>query len=257
MLRGLTGLAMLGSAAAIAAGITVGGFGPGVTEAMDAESVANNSYELASAPADADASPSNPAAAPIPSAAVVDAALLSPYPMVVASATPVRTISYPAPAEAVSAPVQADKDVTGSIRPQAAEKPAPAAHRLPPATTVAPAAAAPTPVAAAKKPVIAPRLERDGTLNVAQIAHIKAALNLSPDQEQYWLPVEAELREIARQLAAQKAAGRKPSLALGANEAQRLYWAAGPLIMSLREDQKREVRRLARAMGLEQVASLI
>jgi hypothetical protein len=86
---------------------------------------------------------------------------------------------------------------------------------------------------------------------------IKANLNLTPDQERYWAPVEAELKQLARQLAAHKAAGRKPTLSLGATDAQRLYWAAGPLIMSLREDQKREVRRLARAMGLEQVASLI
>src|SRR5262245_5776375 len=254
MLRGLTGLVMLGSAAAIAAWITVGGFGSGVTEAMDAESVANNSYQLASAPADEDVSATSlPAAAPIPLAAIVDASLLNPQPMVVASTTPVRTISYPAPVEAV--PEQADNVVTGSMRPSVVEKPAPVGNRPTPATA-AYAAATPAP-AAARKPVIVPRLERDGTLNIAQIANIKAALNLSPDQEQHWLPVEAELREIARQLAAQKAAGRKPTLALGANEAQRLYWAAGPLIMSLREDQKREVRRLARAMGLEQVASLI
>ena len=60
---------------------------------------------------------------------------------------------------------------------------------------------------------------------------------------------------IARQMAADKAAGKKTNLT--AETAQRLYWAAGPLIMSLRDDQKQEVRRLARSMGLEQVASLI
>jgi hypothetical protein len=32
---------------------------------------------------------------------------------------------------------------------------------------------------------------------------------------------------------------------------------AGPLVMSLREDQKSEARNLARTMGLESVASLI
>jgi hypothetical protein len=38
---------------------------------------------------------------------------------------------------------------------------------------------------------------------------------------------------------------------------QKLYWAAAPLIMNLRYDQKHEARRLARSMGLEEVASAI
>jgi len=238
MLRGLAGLATLGSAAAIIAWVAVVGFGPGVTEAMDGGEtvVAKNRVALAGAP---DA----PAPASLPDAAIVDASLLSPYPMVVASATPVQTI-------AILPPEPADNDVTGALRPApgSTDRPAGAALRD---------TAAAVPPAAARKPLVVPRLERDGTLSLAQIANIKAALNLSPEQEQYWRPVEAELRDIARQFAAQKAAGRKPTLALGANEAQRLYLAAGPLIMSLREDQKREARRLARAMGLEQVASLI
>jgi hypothetical protein len=236
MLRGLAGLTMLGTAAAVAAWVTVGGFGPGVTEAMVAgESIAaKTSYTLASAPAEDEASVPAPVAAAIPDAAIVDASLLSPYPMVAAVRAP----------EPIA---QADTLVTASLRPavEAADRPA----------TAVPAAAPPS--AAARKPIVVPRLERDGTLSLTQIAQIKAALNLSPDQEQYWKPVEAELRSIVRQLAAQKASGRKPTLALDANEAQRLYLAAGPLIMSLREDQKREARRLARAMGLEQVASLI
>jgi hypothetical protein len=250
MLRGFAGFAALGSAAAIAAWVTVGPFSLGLTAAVGAgESMtADDAVELASAFAE-DAAP---AAAAIPLAAIVDASLLSPYPMVAAArAAPVQVA-------AASAPEPAAKDVTGSIRPTSdpVEKHAAAASRATPAAISAAAiSAAPTP--AVRKPLIVPRLERDGTLDVAQIANIKTALNLSPDQERHWLPVEAELRDIARQLAAQKASGRKPTLALGANEAQRLYWAAGPLIMSLREDQKREVRRLARAMGLEQVASLI
>jgi len=234
MLRGLAGLTMLGTAAAIAAWVTVGGFGPGVTEAMVAgESVvAKTSYPLASAPAEDEASDAAPIGAAIPGAAIVDASLLSPYPMVAAVRAP----------EPIA---QADTLVTASLRPavEAADRPA----------VVVPAAAPPS--AAARKPIVVPRL--DGTLGLAQIAQIKAALNLSADQEQYWRPVEAELRNIVRQVAAQKANGRKPAIVLGANEAQRLYLAAGPLIMSLREDQKREARRLARAMGLEQVASLI
>jgi hypothetical protein len=92
-------------------------------------------------------------------------------------------------------------------------------------------------------------------LTVAQIPRIKAALRLSPDQEQHWRAVEAELRELARQVEAQNAGG-KP-VRLTADTAQRLYWTAGPLIMSLREDQKHEARRLAKLMGLDQVAALL
>ena len=39
------------------------------------------------------------------------------------------------------------------------------------------------------------------------------------------------------------------------DEVQRLKSAAFPLIMSMNEDQKREVRMLAQVMGLEQVAA--
>jgi hypothetical protein len=42
-----------------------------------------------------------------------------------------------------------------------------------------------------------------------------------------------------------------------AAEVQQLKTAAMPLLVQLREDQKREVRLLARLIGLEQVASQI
>jgi hypothetical protein len=111
-----------------------------------------------------------------------------------------------------------------------------------------------------KKTVNLPRLDRDGVLTDANIAAIKSSLNLTPDQERHWAAVEAELREIARQHAGLKAEnpeGKRPKAAQLADSAQRLYWAAGPLILSMREDQKQEIRRLARAMGLAQVAALI
>lgn len=111
-----------------------------------------------------------------------------------------------------------------------------------------------------KKAVNLPRLDRDGILTDAHIAAIKSSLNLTPDQERHWAAVEAELREIARQhaeLKAENPEGKKPKAAQLADTAQRLYWAAGPLILSMREDQKQEIRRLARAMGLAQVAALI
>lgn len=97
----------------------------------------------------------------------------------------------------------------------------------------------------------------NGVLTSSHIAQIKSTLRLTAEQEANWRPVESALREIGRKPANQNAAGRPPKIAISPEEAQQLYWTAGPLLMSLREDQKTEVRRLARALGLEQVASLI
>jgi hypothetical protein len=49
-----------------------------------------------------------------------------------------------------------------------------------------------------------------------------------------------------------------PALAIDPNspEVQQLKSAAFPLIMSLREDQKQEVRQLAHTMGLSKVATM-
>jgi hypothetical protein len=171
----------------------------------------------------------------VANAAVVDASLLSPYPMA-PSAAPARQAPPSDPEPFQTAAIRSNQTMT-QLSGNAAQPSAP----IPPET---------------RRALVEPRLE-DGILTVTQIARIKASLHLTPDQERHWGAVENELREIARQLAAQKSSGKKPKIALSAADAQRLYWAAGPLIMSLREDQKQEVRRLARALGLEQVASLI
>lgn len=102
----------------------------------------------------------------------------------------------------------------------------------------------------------ASRWENGGPLTPHEIARIKTALHLTADQEAGWKDVEAVLIDIGKQqVAAQKAGRARPTIS--ADMTQRLYWAAGPLLMSLREDQKREIRRMARVMGLETVASLI
>jgi hypothetical protein len=98
--------------------------------------------------------------------------------------------------------------------------------------------------------------------NDAQLASIKARLKLSRDQEQYWPPVEQALRAISWKLATQQSAKRivrgSQASMIDPNSAEvaRLKSAAFPLIMSMREDQKREVRQLAHTMGLKQVASM-
>ena len=90
--------------------------------------------------------------------------------------------------------------------------------------------------------------------NDAQIASIKNRLKLSADQEPYWPAVEQALRNIAHDKAP---ASKQAAASINPNSAQvqQLKSAAIPLVMVLREEQKREVRMLAHVMGLGAVAS--
>jgi hypothetical protein len=96
-----------------------------------------------------------------------------------------------------------------------------------------------------------------GALMMAQVSKMKRTLRLSPEQQEQWAPVEAALRDIARQQSGRKVEGARTvgGIALTEEDSSRLYWAAAPLILNLREEQKRDARQLARNMGLEQVAS--
>ena len=97
-------------------------------------------------------------------------------------------------------------------------------------------------------------------LSDAQIAGIKERLALSADQESYWPAVESALRAVAHKIHATR---QTDPHATGAPidpdsaEVQQLKSAAMPLLFQLREDQKREVRSLARLIGLEKVAAQI
>jgi hypothetical protein len=114
---------------------------------------------------------------------------------------------------------------------------------------------APRPRPLVEKPAFDSRY--DGVLTPAEIARMKAALRLTPDQMQYWLPVEPVLIEIGRGQMAQVQAGRKPDFTLSYFMQMRLYKAASPLLRSMRPDQKDVVRRRARSLGLENVASML
>lgn len=119
------------------------------------------------------------------------------------------------------------------------------------------AAPAPKPKPVAARPVI----QKSYTLlSDVQIAGIKERLKLSPDQESYWPGVEKALRAIARKMHSSKqadpAAGAPP-IDPESEEVAQLKSAAMPLLFQLREDQKKEVRALARIIGLERVASMI
>ncbi|MCA6124433.1 hypothetical protein J6500_21430 [Bradyrhizobium sp. WSM 1704] len=121
----------------------------------------------------------------------------------------------------------------------------------------APAVAAPPKPKAAAKP--APQKSYT-LLSDAQIANIKERLKLSSDQEYYWPAVETALRAVARKIHSKRqgdvAAGSVP-IDPDSAEVQQLKSAAMPLLFQLREDQKNEVRSLARLIGLEKVAAMI
>ena len=125
---------------------------------------------------------------------------------------------------------------------------------------VAPAAAAP---AAPPKPKAAakPQPQKNyALLSDVQIAGIKDRLKLSASQESYWPPVETALRAVARKIHASRQANpTAPGVPIDpeSEEVQQLKSAAMPLLFQLREDQKSEVRSLARIIGLEKVASMI
>ncbi len=129
-----------------------------------------------------------------------------------------------------------------------------------PPKIAAPMTAAPLPVEkpkAAAKP--APQ-KSYALLSDVQISGIKERLKLSSAQEQYWPGVESALRAVARKIHATRqanpAAGGAP-IDPDSAEVSQLKSAAMPLLIQLREDQKREVRMLARIIGLEAVASQI
>jgi hypothetical protein len=97
-------------------------------------------------------------------------------------------------------------------------------------------------------------------LSDIQIAGIKERLKLSPAQEQHWPGVESALRAVARKIHATRQANPNATGAPidpDSAEVSQLKSVAMPLLVQLREDQKREVRMLARIIGLEAVASQI
>ncbi|MDE5455774.1 hypothetical protein GWE18_23630 [Bradyrhizobium sp. CSA112] len=127
---------------------------------------------------------------------------------------------------------------------------------------VAPPAAAqaappPKPKAVAKPQ---PQQKNYALLSDVQIAGIKDRLKLSASQEYYWPPVETALRAVARKIHAGRQANPNASgvqIDPESAEVQQLKSAAMPLLFQLREDQKSEVRTLARIIGLEKVAAMI
>jgi hypothetical protein len=164
-------------------------------------------------------------------------------------------------------PVQTDPVLNESLR-RAYASTSPADLGVPQALGV-PEAIAPSTSSATQssalppkpKTVAKPQPQKNyALLSDIQIAGIKERLKLSSAQESYWPPVESALRAVARKIHA----GRQANPSAGgvpidpdAEEVQQLKSAAMPLLFQLREDQKSEVRSLARIIGLEKVASMI
>jgi hypothetical protein len=125
----------------------------------------------------------------------------------------------------------------------------------------APEAAAPAPPPPKPKAAAKPQPQKNyALLSDVQIAGIKDRLKLSASQESYWPPVETALRAVARKIHAGRQANPNAQgvpIDPESAEVQQLKSAAMPLLFQLREDQKSEVRSLARIIGLEKVASMI
>jgi hypothetical protein len=155
-------------------------------------------------------------------------------------------------------PPQAEPVLTEPLR-QAYASTAPTDLGIP---KVSPPVMAPSVAPAKPKAAAKPAPQKNyALLSDNQIAGIKERLRLSSAQESYWPPVETALRAVARKIHAKRQAD--PNAAGGipidpeAEEVQQLKSAAMPLLFQLREDQKSEVRSLARIIGLEKVASMI
>ena len=174
--------------------------------------------------------------------------------LVVTATAALASFEPPQATTALSAPLRQAFASSGPADIETPRSVAPglAAPAVMPAAPLAP----PKPKLAAKPPV----QKSYALLSDVQIAGIKDRLKLSASQESYWPAVESALRAVARKIHATRKADPSDTTALidpDAEEVQQLKSAAMPLLFQLREDQKREVRALARIIGLEKVASMI
>jgi hypothetical protein len=129
---------------------------------------------------------------------------------------------------------------------------APASQQL---ASIAPQSAQMAIAAATKS---APGDEND-PLSPASIDRIKTALALTSEQETYWPAVAAELKAIAKAQPHKHGVkkGQAAKIDVDPDTAQRLYWAAAPLITRLSYDQKQAVKQIALSMGLTEVAQAL
>lgn len=93
-------------------------------------------------------------------------------------------------------------------------------------------------------------------LTDAHIAHLKAALRLSPSQEVHWRALEGVLRSVGQRAQRdengllQRVRARLRAYVLDAAAAHRVAVAAQPLIASLDDEQRQNGLTVIRAMGV-------
>jgi hypothetical protein len=165
------------------------------------------------------------------------------------------TAAQSAPAMSLSEPL---RQAYASSNPSDTEAENAVAAAMPAVTgAVPPATAKPTKVAT--RPQLQPQ-KSYALLSDAQIAGIKERLHLTSDQESYWPGIESALRAVARKIHVARQTNpnaNASSIDPDSEEVQQLKSAAMPLLFQLRDDQKEEVRRLARIIGLDKVAAAI
>ena len=231
----------------------------GAAERTTAARSATFSIAAVAAPPQTATQPSTPAATS--SAAASISAAVSTTVIPVARATPAAP-PEPAPASVIAMrfPTQwqqpaAARAIAPNLADQAATQAMAYAAQPQPVEPVRPAAAstsgfqlASVDPASMPKSVARPAAPKPAVLfNDAQLASIKARLKLTRDQEQHWPQVEQALRAISWKLATtaegQARGAEQPGRddrSRTARKSRRLKSAAFPLIMSMREDQKRK-----------------
>jgi hypothetical protein len=177
-------------------------------------------------------------------------------PAAIAPAVSVEPLRQPI-AQQPTAPLQSAQHSQEPLR-QAYASATPSDDIDAPREVTAPAVSEPAPRPKLVEKPAPPKAE--ALLSDAQIAHIKERLKLSPDQEYYWPSVESALHAIGHRIQANRRADPHAAgvpIDPDSPEVQELKSAAMPLLFGLREDQKSEVRSLARQTGLEKVAEMI
>jgi hypothetical protein len=89
-------------------------------------------------------------------------------------------------------------------------------------------------------------------ISAAHVARLRAALQLTVEQERHWPAVEAVLYSMRRHVAGQ----RGPVILVDANGARRVMSAAMPLFHSLDQRQRSIALQLVNSMGLSVFAAL-
>ena len=95
------------------------------------------------------------------------------------------------------------------------------------------------------RPPPRPPLPVDAVFNDAQIASMKARLDLKREQEPYWREVEASLRQIVWD----RSRGDRPRLE--PRSLERFKEAAAPFVATLNAKQQSEIQALANIVGLQ------